>query len=299
MKKLDRLFRQAKRIKIDNDSKFVIMSDCHRGSGDNYDNFVRNQNIFNRALRHYYDKNFTYIELGDGDEMWEVSDYKEIVDEHLGSFKEMKKFNDSGRLIMVYGNHDLAKSKSYVLDNTFAKYYNKVSKKEEKLLENLRVYESLIFEYKDREIFMLHGHQVDFLNSTLWRLSRFLVRHIWKRIEFIGIKDPTGSARNRSRSKGTEKKLQKWSKKNNKIVIAGHTHRPFFPRNGEGLYFNDGSCVHPNGITCLEIESGNIILVKWFFYMNEENVLSVERTILAGSEHIEKFFKSNERGTGE
>lgn len=291
MRKLDRLFKRSKRIKIDDNSKIVIMSDCHRGSGDNYDNFIKNQNIFNTAMRHYYDKNFTYIELGDGDDMWEVSNYKEIVDEHLESFQEIKKFNDSKRFIMVYGNHDLAKKNPNVLNKTFKTYYDKTSKKNRELLKDLRVFESLVAVYKDKEIFMLHGHQVDFLNSTLWHLSRFLVRNIWRKLEFIGIKDPTGAGKNYSKTKRAEKKLQKWSIKNNKIVIAGHTHRPIFPKYGEGLYFNDGSCVHPNGITCLEIENGNITLVRWFFYTDEHDLVSVKRTVLSGEEPLEKYFK--------
>lgn len=290
MKKLSALFEQSRRIEIDDNSKLVIMSDCHRGSGDNYDNFIKNQNIFNRALRFYYDKDFTYVELGDGDDMWEVENYKEIVEEHLDSFKEMKKFNDSNRFIMIYGNHDMAKKKSNILEDVFSTYYDKSTKKEEVLLKDLSVYESLVIAYKSKEMFLLHGHQVDFLNSALWKLSRFLVRHIWRKLELIGIKDPTGASKNYSSTKSSDKKLQKWSIKNDKIVIAGHTHRPFFPKRGDSLYFNDGSCVHPNGITCLEIENGNITLVKWFFSSNDDNCISVERTILAGSEPIESFF---------
>lgn len=290
MKKLDKIFKNSKRIKIDDNSKFVIMSDCHRGSGDSHDNFIKNQNIFNSALRHYYYKNFTYIELGDGDDMWEVSNYKEIVNEHLNSFKEIKRFNDAGKLIMLFGNHDIAKKNNKFLNKTFDTYYNSSVKEEEDLLKDLQVYESLVLDYKTREIFMLHGHQVDFLNSTLWRLSRFLVRHIWKRLEVIGLKDPTSAAKSYSVTKTVEKKLQKWSIKNNKMVIAGHTHRPIFPQSGEGLYFNDGSCIHPNGITCLEIENGKISLVKWSFYTNDEDFLSIERTVLAGDDPIDNFF---------
>lgn len=292
MKKLDKLFNRSKRIKIDDNSKLVIMSDCHRGSGDNYDNFIKNQNIFNSALRYYYNNDFIYIELGDGDDMWEVSDYKEIVDEHLESFLEMKKFNDTNRLIMLYGNHDITKRRSKIINKIFMTYYDKSAKEEKELLKDLKIYESVVANYKDREIFMLHGHQVDFLNSTLWRISRFLVRHIWRKLEFIGIKDPTSAAKNYSITKTVEKKLQRWSIKNEKIIIAGHTHRPIFPHNGESLYFNDGSCVHPNGITCLEIENGNITLVRWFFSIDENNVLSTERIILAGSEPIESFFNN-------
>ena len=209
MKKLDKLFANSKRIEIDDNSKLVIMSDCHRGSGDNYDNFTNNKNIFNHALRYYYNNDFTYIELGDGDDMWEVSDYKEIVDEHLDSFQELKKFNDANRLIMIYGNHDLAKKHPKVLNETFATYYHKFLKEEKELLKDLQVYESLVVSYKSNEMFMLHGHQVDFLNSNLWHLARFLVRHIWRRAEFIGIKDPTSAAKNYSVAKQVKIGLQK------------------------------------------------------------------------------------------
>lgn len=292
MKKLDRLFKKAKRIEIDDDSKFIIMSDCHRGSGDNYDNFTKNQNIFNSALRHYYKKGFTYVELGDGDDMWEVSNYKEIVDNHLESFKEIKMFNDRGKLIMLYGNHDMAKKSKNVLNKTFTTYYDESAKEEKELLKDLQVYEALVLNYKDRDIFMLHGHQVDFLNSTLWRLSRFLVRNVWRKLEFIGIKDPTSAAKNYAVSKKVEKKLQKWSQDNDTIVIAGHTHRPIFPENRESLYFNDGSCVHPNGITCLEIEKGKITLARWFLNSNKEDVISVKRRVIASGKSIKKFFKN-------
>ena len=292
MKKLDRLFKKAKRIEIDDDSKFIIMSDCHRGSGDNYDNFTKNQNIFNSALRHYNKKGFTYVELGDGDDMWEVSNYKEIVDNHLESFKELKMFNDRGKLIMLYGNHDMAKKSKNVLNKTFTTFYDESAKEEKDLLKDLQVYEALVLNYKDRDIFMLHGHQVDFLNRTLWRLSRFLVRKVWRKLEFIGIKDPTSAAKNYAVSKKVEKKLQKWSQDNDTIVIAGHTHRPIFPENGESLYFNDGSCVHPNGITCLEIEKGKITLARWFLNSNKEDVISVKRRVIASGKSIKNFFKN-------
>ena len=47
------------------------------------------------------------------------------------------------------------------------------------------------------------------------------------------------------------------------MLIAGHTQRPIFPEVGEPLYFNDGCCVHPSGITGIEIANGNIIFVTW------------------------------------
>ena len=47
------------------------------------------------------------------------------------------------------------------------------------------------------------------------------------------------------------------------MLIAGHTHRPVFPDNEAPPYFNDGSCVHPRCITGIEIQNGEVILIKW------------------------------------
>ena len=288
MSKLDVLFQNSKKENINNQSKFVIMSDCHRGAGDNYDNFIQNRNLFEAALQYYYNHGFTYIELGDGDDMWEVSNYEDIVSEHIHTFQLLKKFHDEGRFIMVYGNHDICKKSQDVLEKYFYQYFNKDTKKMEPLFQELVVYESFVLDYYGHDIFLVHGHQVDLLSGTFWRLSQFLVRHIWRHIERIGITDPTGAAKNYSVSKRIEKKLKKWSIKNNTILIAGHTHRPIFPKKGESLYFNDGSCVHPNGITSLEIENGKITLVKW--YLNLNNEFFAERVIIDGAEDIASFY---------
>ncbi len=52
-------------------SRFVLISDCHRGCGNHNDNFLKNQNLYFAALNYYYEKEFSYVELGDGDELWE------------------------------------------------------------------------------------------------------------------------------------------------------------------------------------------------------------------------------------
>ena len=290
MKKLDKIFYNSKRISIDEDLKIVIMSDCHRGAGDNQDNFINNQNIFDSALDYYYKKGFIYVELGDGDELWEVKKCKDIVDVHLDTFKKLKKFNDNGRLIMIYGNHDMIKHTPMVLKECFYEHYNKIAKQNESLLDILIAYESLVVEYDGHEIFLIHGHQVDFINGTMWKLSRFIIRYLWKPLEYIGIKEPISAAKNHRISKNIERRLEKWSIKNNKIIISGHTHKPVYPKVGESLYFNTGSCIHPNGITSIEIENGNIALVRWEFKINKGKLISVKRNVLE-KEEINNFFK--------
>ncbi len=290
-KELDQVYKRSKRLTIDDKTKIVIMSDCHRGTGNKQDNFLKNKNIFISALLYYYNRGFTYIELGDGDEMWEVSKYQDIITANLNLFKQLKKFYTSNRLIMIYGNHDIVKKNKSILEKNFYKYYDKLTKKNELLFKELIVQESLILSYKSHDIFLIHGHQIDFINSKLWYLSRLFVRHIWKPLEKIGLKALTSSPKNYKVSSKLEKSFKTWSIKNNKIIITGHTHRPVFPQNNQSLYFNDGSCIYPNGITCLEINNGNISLVKWEKNTNKDELITTNRRILEQSKPISNFFK--------
>ena len=51
--KLDQIFKNSKSIPMNKSSKIVIMSDCHRGIGNNLDNFIKNRNIYESALQYY------------------------------------------------------------------------------------------------------------------------------------------------------------------------------------------------------------------------------------------------------
>ena len=290
LKKLDKLFKKSSKIHIGSNSKIVIMSDCHRGAGNNFDNFIKNRYIYEAALNYYFDQGFTYVELGNGDDLWEVRQCEDIVELYIDIFKKLKKYNEENRLLMFYGNHDITKKYPRTFEKCFKKYYDKLTNQKKILLDGVKIYDTLVLKYEDYDIFLLHGHQVDFLNSTIWRISRFLVRYLWMLVEFLGIKDPTSAAKNYKISKRIDKKLNKWSIKNNKMVIAGHTHRPIFPIEGESLYFNVGCCIHPNGITCLEIENGNITLIKWEVKVNKNNIVTIDRSRLSDRKNITNFF---------
>ena len=77
-KRLDQAYRDARIEYFDEDSKYIIFSDIHRGNGSHFDEFSKNQNIFKHALDYYYDNGYTYIEAGDGDELWETPKVKDI-----------------------------------------------------------------------------------------------------------------------------------------------------------------------------------------------------------------------------
>jgi UDP-2,3-diacylglucosamine pyrophosphatase LpxH len=303
-KRLNKVFKSAsaKEISFDDSSKFIFFSDCHRGDNSWADDFAHNQNLFFHALNYYYDKGFTYIEIGDGDELWENKRFAVIREAHSHIFWRMSKFHEENRLYLIWGNHDIRRKelKRKALKNVEKKryrYYNEREGEYEPLFKDIEVneHEGLILKHSGtgNKIFLVHGHQGDLLNAHLWWLSRFVVNKFWKLLQRCGIKDPTSPAKNFKKRGKVEKKLIKWVKKNHQMLIAGHTHRSIFPDEGEPPYFNDGSCVHPRCITGIEIQNGEIALIKWWFKPKDDGALYVTRKILVSPKKLESFFKVN------
>ena len=294
IKILTKVFHSSEEVLFDDSSKIVIMSDCHRGDGSWGDNFSNNQNLYFAALNFYYDKEFTYIELGDGDELWENRNLEQIIAIHSNVFWLLSKFYHEDRLYMLYGNHDMVKKKSDYVAYKCNTFYDESIKKCVPLLPNIKFHEGLILKNTEtgNKIFLTHGHQVDFLNYNLWKLARFLVRYLWRPLELVGFRDPTSASKNYEKKNVIEKHLANWAEKEKQMIIAGHTHRPVFPRLGEPLYFNDGSCIHPRCITAMEIQDGEISLVKWCLMTRKDQSLYVGREILAGPVKLQNYFES-------
>jgi len=293
-RRLSKVYENSKVIPYDDSSKFVIMSDCHRGSGNSADNFLKNQYIVIAALKEYYKKDFTYIELGDGDELWENRCMEEIIEVHSSIFELLSDFYNSNRMYMIYGNHDMQKSNIEFLKKHYKGYYCEIRKIMFSLFNSIKVYEGIVLEneYNNKQrIFLVHGHQGDLINDRLWKLGRFLVHYIWKPLEIWGFNDPTRAAKNYEKKNKIERQLMTWSKENNIMLISGHTHRPSFANLDEDMYFNSGSCIHPTAITAIEIECGCISLVKWSIMTREDNSMYVGKEVLKGPIKIEDYFK--------
>ena len=290
-KRLTQVLASSPRIPFNDYSRFIIMSDCHRGEGGWADNFSDNQNLFCAALQYYYERCFTYIELGDGDELWENRSIDGIISTHSDAFWLMSQFYRAGRFYMIYGNHDIIKKDPKYSKTKCNSFFCNSTNSVMPLFPGIKITEGLILENRNIpcQIFLTHGHQADLLNDTFWRLSRFMVRYIWKPLELIGIRDPTSASKNSERKNKVEKRLSDWSEKNRQMIIAGHTHRPVFPKPGEALYFNDGCCVHPRHITGIEIINGAISLVKWAIMTKPDRTLYVGREILDGPVRISDY----------
>ena len=293
--KLSRLWEKSPVLPFDDHSKIVLMSDCHRGMGNWGDNFLKNQNKYFAALRYYYEQGYIYIELGDGDELWECRDLTQIIDIHSNVFWLMSKFYYEHRFFMLYGNHDRVKQSPRYVGRNCSQYRCTDQQCLAPLFPDIQVLEGLVLQYeptKDK-ILLAHGHQGDWLNDTLWKMARFLVRYVWKPVETAGVNDPTSAAKNYRKKNKTERRLVHWAQKSGNMLVAGHTHRPVLPKFGEPLYFNDGSCVHPRCITALELTGGKISLVKWSVKTRQDRSLYVGREVLDGPNDLKKYFVQN------
>lgn len=293
--RLEEAYQKAHVLPYDINSKFVLMSDCHRGQGNAADNFLPNQTLFFGALEYYYQNGYTYIELGDGDELWENRKISTIIDVHSDAFWMMSNFYKENRFFMLHGNHDVVKSRSSFPKSYCETYYSECSQCHVPLFPGIEILESLILEDSaTRErIFLVHGHQGDLLNDTLWPLARFLVRYVWRGLELLGFLDPTGAGRPRKQKEKIEKKLASYAQSTGQILIAGHTHRPVFAQPGKSLYFNDGSCVHPRCITGIEITNGCISLIKWAVRTKLDRSLYVGREVLEGPVRISDYYQTH------
>jgi predicted phosphodiesterase len=289
---LTRAFESAAQIPFDDSSRIVLMSDCHRGDESWADDFSRNQHIYFAALTHYYDKNYTYIELGDGDELWKNKRFSDIASVHGDVFWLLSRYFNEGRFYSIFGNHDIVKDRRIVERRRYS-YFDEFENREILLFDDITHHEGLVLRHTvtDGKIFLVHGHQADYVNYRMWRLSRFLVRYFWRPLELYGINDPTSASKNNEKKESVEKKLIKWVTENNQMLIAGHTHRPMFPEPGEPPYFNDGCCVHPRSITAIEIAEGRIVLVKWEVKTRKDGSLFVGREVLAGPRELKDYLQ--------
>lgn len=294
---LTRVFESAEQIPFDDSSRIVLMSDCHRGDGSWADDFLKNQYIYFAALTHYFNQSYIYIEIGDGDELWKNKSFSDIIHVHSDAFWILSRFHSEGRLYSIFGNHDIVKNNSRFTKRLYynRNYYNYLGereRKEIKSLDNIKHHEGLILRHTptNGDIFLVHGHQADYLNYKMWRFSRFFVRYIWRPLEMYGVNDPTSAAKNNDKKVSVEKKLVEWVTLKKKVLVAGHTHRPAFPEPGEPPYFNDGSCVHPQCITAIEIADGKITLVKWEVKTKIDGTLFVGREVLEGPRKLKDYF---------
>lgn len=247
-RRLTGVFEGAAEVPFDHSSRFIFLSDCHRGNGSRADAFACNRALFLHVLGQYYDQGYTYVEVGDGDELWKSWCFEDIRRAHGPVFDLLHRFDREGRLHLIIGNHDQRNGRRGVVDK-----------------DGLVAREGLILRHDQtgQRLFVVHGHQADLKSDHLSRVSRLAVGYIWRWLQLIGLVEATSQMDHIWKLKRMERAIMSWAEARRQIIICGHTHRPMAAVHGEAPYFNAGSCVFPGCITGLELIHDEISLVSW------------------------------------
>lgn len=247
-RRMTQALERAKSVLFDENSRLVFFSDLHRGDCSRSDAFAQNEDLFVRALSYYHREGFSYVEVGDGDELWQNRRLSAVKRAHRRTFDLLHTFAGEDRLHMVFGNHDIWGFEKPLLKK-----------------DGLTAHEGLLLRRvgSDQRIFVVHGHQVDFKSDALYRVSRFMSRNIWRHIQNLGFGDVATSIKESSNRGTLRQRVSEWIEAQDQMVICGHTHTPKFPEPGGIPYFNTGSGVFDGYITGLEIQHGQIAPVKW------------------------------------
>lgn len=256
--RFERTLQTSDSLTIDNHSSLVFFSDTHRGDGGLLDRFAPNEALFLRALHHYAQKAFTYVEVGDGDELWQVDHFADIQAAHPHVFSQLERFQRLGRLHMIVGNHDVGR------DPRLA-----ISKAGLPLKRGLKLHHR----ESGRHLFVTHGHQADMQSGYF---ARMLCRYIGRPFQEMARNSVSSHSKFRSwvkdvtvtieaqvdeRAGQLEQRIKRWANyRPNVFTICGHTHTARFRWHN---YFNTGSCLEPGVLTGIEISGGHIRQIRW------------------------------------
>ncbi|MFZ5916512.1 MAG: serine/threonine protein phosphatase [Chloroflexota bacterium] len=263
-RRLTQVFEAADVAPFDDTSRFVFFSDLHRGDNGPTDAFARNEALFLRVLNHYYRQGFAYVEVGDGDELWQNRKFSAVRQAHGRVFDLLHQFDQRNRLHLVAGNHDIQ-----------GNWHRPVVK------DGLVAQEGLILQHAGtgQRLFVVHGHQADFASDRLHVMSRLAVRYIWRRLQLLSFGSASSRASDFRRQWGCfgqcvvdwlqtklrqiEQRIVIWAQDQHQTIICGHTHRQAFAPHGAPSYFNTGCGVTPGVLTGIEIRDGHIQPVRW------------------------------------
>jgi UDP-2,3-diacylglucosamine pyrophosphatase LpxH len=267
-RRLSQASKSARVVPFDDASRFVFFSDCHRGDNSRTDSFVRNKELFLHALTHYYQEGFTYIEVGDGDELWKNRKFGKVRRAHKCVFDLLHMFDRQNRLHLILGNHDIQGFRCRQVEK-----------------DGIIAEEALVLQHtrSGQHLFVVHRHQADLESNQLYIIGRLLVRYVWKRLQLLGLVQTASQEGSTTRRARIEQRIIEWVEDQRLITICGHTHNPTCTRFGAVHYFNAGSCIFPGYITGLELQDGRITLVKWVAYSarGQAKALRAERQISA------------------
>jgi predicted phosphodiesterase len=266
--------------------KFIIFSDQHKGNRDWGDDFANNEFNYLKALEYYKQQGFSFINLGDSEELWKYKP-EQILPNNEKAFAAEASFQPHN-YYKTFGNHDLIWKNKIDVEHYLKNNFLMPLPVCEGILLRTTINPQGLAGEQPLTIFCTHGHQGDKMSDNN-ALSTWIVAHAWTPLQrYLRINVNTPSKDFSLRNKHNQLMHQWSSRRKNMLLITGHTHYPVFaagkysnhPSNkieiaaNEKLrpsYFNTGCCCFNDGdITGIEIEGGYIRLIKW----HQENSVS-------------------------
>lgn len=226
-------------------------------------------------MDHYHDQCFTYINLGDSEELWKYKP-SQVLPEIKDALAAEAAFQPDNKYYRTFGNHDIIWKNKLDVQMLLKPYFTMPLPVPEGIVLRTTINNHPL------HIFLTHGHQGDKLSDGN-RLSTWFVAHIWTPIQrYLQLNVNTPSKDDKLLNRHNKMMYEWSSKRKNVLLITGHTHQPVFasgkysdhPANdipGETknivkpTYFNTGCCCFSDGdITGIEIANGKIALIKWY-----------------------------------
>jgi predicted phosphodiesterase len=268
--------RRVKTININSSTdNFIIFSDHHKGNKDAGDDFKNCEPNYIAALEHYHEQCFTYINLGDSEELWKYKP-SQVLPKITAALAAEAAFQPGNKYYRTFGNHDIIWKNKLDVQLLLKPYFTMPLPVPEGIILHITIND------KPLSIFLTHGHQGDKLSDNN-RLSTWFVAHLWTPVQrYLRLNVNTPSKDDKLLNHHNKMMYEWSSKQKNVLLITGHTHQPVFasgkysshPANdipGETTtkvrptYFNSGCCCFSDGdITGIEISDGKIALIKWY-----------------------------------
>ena len=201
-------------------ARYIIFSDQHRGQRDGADDFRRSEATYLAALASYDAREFTLIMLGDAEELWECRPEKALP-AYANVAAVERGFNAAGRYVRVFGNHDDRWMDDSEVERHLVPRFGPVQ-----VREALR-WQVMLGSRGLGELFLVHGHQGTWGSDKNRKLSRWVVRNIWRPLQKLIPIRLTTPAKDECLRERHDVAMYEWTLAHPGVaLLAGHTHRP-------------------------------------------------------------------------
>lgn len=220
---LDRAVASASRGILDLEAaKCAILSDQHKGKRDKADDFLRCEPAYHAALGYYLEAGYELWTLGDVEELWECRP-AEVMRSYGRTLELEAEFHRLNRYRRFYGNHDDEWMREPAVRRWLVPWFG-----------SIEVIECLVLDVRKGDdelgtLVLAHGHQGSRVSDRNRKLSRWVVRNLWRPVQRLTGWKLTTPATSFVLRERHDRAMHAWAERHSRVVlIAGHTHRPVF-----------------------------------------------------------------------